>query len=169
MMTVTVTEKAPFKMIGYEKICDMTHQRHLTLIPEFWEEISTNGKLARLMSMQQLHQVKERSPVNAVMGYENVGAHAMAYLVGVVDFDNRLEVPDDLKMVEIPACKWAIMRSKPYSARHSFEQVQKLWQEAGKWFETATLQRINGPELEFYYTGEVENHHIVEVWIPVTD
>ena len=169
-MNYKVVEKGSFKFFGVEEIIDLTNGNNLIRIPKFWEECYEAGIIDKLSEVQQ--KVKTESEfklcvANGIMGYRDTGKDTMPYMIGVVDFEDELNVPEEYTLVSGKSFTWVVFRTEEHYESEVTEKIQELWRRIfQEWFPSSGYEHAEGPEMELYYTAD-DDRFFSEVWIPI--
>lgn len=167
-MNYKIEQKAAFKVFGAETIIDMTDDRNFEEIPKFWGKCHKNGTVDRLESFEMPRYESGLFKVNSVMCYRKTEGNTFPYMIGIVDLYNKLNAPEELTVVNVPACTWAIFRSEEHGFDDLSEKVQAVWKRIfPEWFPTSGYDHAGTAELEMTYETKEKERFYTEVWIPV--
>ena len=166
-MNYRIEQKEPFRLFGVEAIIDMTDGSNFKEIPEFWEKCHKNGIIDRLESFEMPRYESGLCKINSAMCYRNTEGNTFPYMIGIVDMHNKLKAPDDLSLVNIPACTWAIFKSEEHGFEDATEKIQAVWKRIfPEWLPTSGYEHAGSGELEMTYE-KGNDRFFTEVWIPV--
>lgn len=166
-MNYKIEEKPAFRVFGVETITSLVDNQNFIQIPQFWQKCNEDGTVYRLEKIEVASKPKGLLPVNSILCYRMIDENAFPYMIGVVDFDGKIKVPDDLVTVEVKPYTWAIFKTEEHSLEGAPEKIQALWNRIfPEWFPTSGYEHAGGPELELTYEI-ADNKYYSEIWIPV--
>ena len=166
-MDYRVEKKETFSVYGIEGIFNTKNGENLKTIPQFWDELLSDGRYEKLK--QSTHIAEDAQGdlclLNAICDYEPLDGSKFPYMVFA--FKTPASDTSAYKMVNIPSATWAIFKSETHKIEETTKAMQKL---IGRvytdWLPTANYEKVDGFELELYYG----NSDICwcETWIRVT-
>lgn len=166
-MNYKIEEKPAFRVFGVEKIINSTNNNNFIEVPQFWRKCNEDGTICRLESIEVSLQSKGLVPVNSIMCYNKTNGDTFPYMNGIVDFEGKTEIPEDLVTVEVKPYTWAIFKTEEHTCESASEKIQAVWKRIfPEWFPTSGYEHAEGPELELTYEMD-DNRYYTEVWIPV--
>jgi len=166
-MNYKIEERPGFKVFGVEEIINSVNENNFKQVPEFWRRCHTDGTCDRLSAIEVSSQVKGLCRLNAAMCYSDTGRDTFPYMIGVVDFEGKTEVPAEFTIVNIKPYTWAIFKTDEHGLEDAPQKIQPVWKRIfPEWFPTSGYEHADGPELELTYEVS-ENRFYTEVWIPV--
>lgn len=156
-MNYRIVEKEAFKIIGKAKRVTTVDGKNLEIIPKFWDEVCENGLYEKLKGM---------AGSLGILGICTDFAPDQEELTYIIAVEKaQSETPDGLIEREIPANTWAIFESVGPMPK----AIQEVWKRIfSEWFPATGYEHANGPELEVYLPGNMEDsNYKCEVWIPI--
>ncbi len=166
-MNYKIEEKASFRIFGVEKIIDSTNDNNFLQVPQFWEECHKNGTFNRLSNIDVPSNIKGLCKINSIMCYRKTADNTFPYMIGIVDFERKANIPDDLVTLEVQPYTWVIFKTEEHNLEDTSEKMQAIWKRIfPEWFPTSGYEHAEGPELELTYEI-TDNKFYSEVWIPV--
>jgi len=166
-MNYKIEQKDAFRIFGVEAVIDMTDGNNMLEIPGFWGKCRQDGTIDRLAGFEMPRYESGLCKINSVMCYRNTEGNTFPYMIGIVDLYNKLKAPDELTVVNVPACTWAVFKSEEHGFEDASEKIQAVWKRIfPEWFTTSGYEHADAGELEM--THEKGNDRFfTEVWIPV--
>lgn len=159
-MNYKIEKSEAFKIIGMERI--FSYENSYTEIPLFWTEYYTkysetyNKKLGGSCGIWKYGVCIEDPAMKSQFAYMIAG-----------DYHNE-EIPEGLKVVEIPAQTWAKFECKgplPVSLQSVNTRIFHEWLPGNPKYEIAA-----GYNIELYTMGDTSSQdYISEIWIPVKE
>lgn len=166
-MNYRIEEKGAFKAFGVERIIDTTNEQNFITIPKFWQECHENGTINRLCSIEVPSLNNGLLKTNSIMCYRYTGEDSIPYMIGIVDFEGKADVAQDLVSVDVEPYTWAIFRTEEHTFEDITEKIQAVWKRVfPEWFPASGYEHAAGPDLELTYMKSA-NKLYSEVWIPV--
>lgn len=165
-MKYRIETREAFQVYGIERIFDTNYDENLREIPNFWDEVLSNGECDKLAeSTGNLNNQGELCPVNAICEYRQTGGTTFPYMICALKSDKSDTT--GYKIVEIPSATWAIFTSEEYD----IDDVSTAFQDLNKrahteWLPTSTYNKLEGYDLEMYYEKESGKGYC-ESWIRV--
>ncbi|MDD4493649.1 MAG: AraC family transcriptional regulator [Eubacteriales bacterium] len=169
-MNWRIEEREAFEVFGIERIFG---NDEVAKVPDFWTEQLKSGEYERLY---QAAGAKRESGglhcINAVCGYNEVDGDRFPYMICAV------KKPDSdttgFKTAQIPAQTWAVFRNEKHDPQRKKETpemgdvfkslMDRIYQE---WLPSSGYEWAPAPDLEMYYTDDVDGMNFEEAWIPV--
>lgn len=147
-------KKPALKIAGLSKRMSMKDDEHLIATPLFWREFS--------VSERAFPMVKNMSPLGFVCVYTNREEQVFDYTIGVEVYKN---LDDSLKIIDIPACDWAIFEVTGDLPK----AIQETWQYIyTEYMPSISYEYGDVPELEVYPDGDTTaSDYKCEIWIPM--
>ncbi len=167
VMNYKIEEKSSFRVFGVETTIDSTNYNNFIQVPQFWSRCVKTGIIDRLSAIDVPSQIKGLCKINSIMCYGNKTDNAFQYMIGIIDFDGKAEIPDDLVTVDVGPYTWAIFKTEEHGMENAPEKIQAIWKRIfPEWFPTSGYEHADGPELELTYEISDDKFY-TEVWIPV--
>ncbi|WP_413537508.1 GyrI-like domain-containing protein [Enterococcus malodoratus] len=124
-------------------------------MPEFWNEVSSSGKLEQLIP----HMDQNNPGVMGISLMTSEVQDAWEYVIGVASNDTT----EEFAQYEIPAAKWAVFSGTGPMPGAIQELQQQVFTE---WLPTSGFEYAELPDIELYLNMEPENAQF-QVWLPV--
>jgi AraC family transcriptional regulator len=160
-MIYRLVEKDKYKVFGVDFFTTSVGGACYKEIPEFTDKIWDDGthyKINQILGYNRMHMLhgihydfKEDGSRRYMMGWEVP----------------EIGVPKEYKVLDIPACTWAVFEDK--GAMPEALLVQNTWKRIySEWFPSSGFEQVEGPTIEKYYWNDEEYvNYTCEVWIPV--
>jgi AraC family transcriptional regulator len=160
-MNYRIVEEDKFKVFGVEFLTSTVDNALYKEIPEFCDKIWDDGthfKINTLLGFPRMHMLhgihydfKEDGSRRYMMGWEVPEAG----------------VPDEYKILDIPACTWVVFEGK--AAMPENLAIQDIWRRIySEWFPSSGFEQVEGPCIEKYFWNDDEyEKYTCEVWIPI--
>ena len=148
-----IEKKEAFRIIGISAPLDQEIENNFAVVPQMWQEASTNGTLQKLASMMD-------TPPMGLLGVSACNNEEQwKYYIAV----SSTKPTGEFEQYTIPAATWAI-----FSGSGTNQSIQKLEQRIiTEWLPTSGYEYANAPDIEVYLNPDPQNAQY-EVWIPVT-
>ncbi len=152
-MNYKIEKKEAFRIIGISAPLDQEIENNFAVVPQMWQEASTNGTLQKLASMMD-------TPPMGLLGVSACNNEEQwKYYIAV----SSTKPTGEFEQYTIPAATWAI-----FSGSGTNQSIQKLEQRIiTEWLPTSGYEYANAPDIEVYLNPDPQNAQY-EVWIPVT-
>ncbi|WP_202710983.1 AraC family transcriptional regulator [Sporosalibacterium faouarense] len=156
-MKYKIVEKEGFTIVGKGIRVSTGNGENFKRIPKFWEECNENSLCSKLSEkMGELGLMG----VCTDMDMEN---DEFTYMIAIEKPDESLEL--DLTEIEISASTWAVFEAIGAIPDAIQDVTKRIFSE---WFPSTGYKHADGPELEIYYPGDVnDENYKSEVWIPI--
>lgn len=160
-MDYRIETKEAFTVYGIEEIFTTEDGKNLVEIPEFWLKCLEDGRFDKLIKSTN----EALSRVHAICAYRNTGGNTFpymlfAYLTKGCDTDGFTEV-------QVPAATWAIFKTEKHTQEETSGVIQNLVKRVyTDWLPTAGYKKVDGYELELYFTSDIDKYYS-ETWIRV--
>ena len=151
-MNYRIETKDAFRIVGASVPLDKDIEKNFSVIPQKWQEISTNGTLQRLTGMMD-------TPPMGVLGVSTCNdTEPWRYYIAV----SSSHAAEGLEEYTVPGATWAI-----FSGTGTNQAIQELERRiVTEWLPTSGYEYGNAPDVEVYLNPDPENARF-EVWIPV--
>lgn len=151
-MNYKIETKESFRIIGISAPLDQNIENNFAIVPQMWQEASTNGTLQKLASLMN-------TPPMGLLGVSACNNEEQwKYYIAV----SSTTPTDEFEQYTIPACTWAI-----FSGTGTNQSIQDLEQRIiTEWLPTSGYEYANAPDIEVYLNPDPQNAQY-EVWIPV--
>lgn len=151
-MNYKIETKESFRIIGISAPLDQNIENNFAIVPQMWQEASTNGTLQKLASLMN-------TPPMGLLGVSACNNEEQwKYYIAV----SSTTPTDEFEQYTIPACTWAI-----FSGTGTNQSIQDLEQRIiTEWLPTSGYEYANAPDIEVYLNPDPKNAQY-EVWIPV--
>ena len=167
-MDYRIESKDGFTVYGIEEVFTSENGDNFKEIPMFWEQVIADGRYDRLSESINNEQSEGVCPVNAICDYRRMEGNLFPYMLFAFRQENSNT--NGYTVVDVPAAKWAIFKSKEYSLEETSAVIQDLIKRVyTEWLPTANYQKLDGYELEMYYKNLKSNKHYCETWIRVIE
>lgn len=152
-MEYRIEKKEAFRIVGLKTPLSKVHEENLASVPIFWDEISRDGRLQKIIS-----KMSAENP--GVLGVNFCTEDSWNYYVAV-----RSEQPleDGLEECEIPASMWAIFSGKGAMPKAIQALARRVYTE---WLPNTEYEYANTPDLEMYLDATPQNANF-EIWLPI--
>ena len=131
---------------------DKDIEKNFSVIPQKWQEISTNGTLQRLTGMMD-------TPPMGVLGVSTCNdTQPWRYYIAVCTSQKK----GDLEEYVVPAAAWAVFPGE--GTNQSIQELERRI--VTEWLPTSGYEYGNAPDVEVYISPDPQNAKY-EVWIPV--
>ena len=152
-MNYKIEKKEAFRIIGISAPLDQEIENNFAVVPQMWQEASTNGTLQKLASMMD-------TPPMGLLGVSACNNEEQwKYYIAV----SSTKPTGEFEQYTIPAATWAI-----FSGSGTNQSIQKLEQRIiTEWLPSSGYEYANAPDIEVYLNPDPQNAQY-EVWIPVT-
>jgi AraC family transcriptional regulator len=160
-MEYRIENKEAFAVYGIEGIFTTDDGRNLKDIPMFWDECMKDGRFDNLKNSTN----ESLSRVHAICDYRKTEGNTFPYML----FAYRTDACNTagFTLVDVPAATWAIFKSEKHAAEQTSGVVQSLVKRVyTEWLPTAAYNKIDGYELELYFSSDIDKYY-VETWIRV--
>lgn len=161
-MDYVVEKMEEMKVIGYER--NFSYETSYKEIPKFWDEFCadcTNGK-----NDEQIQAISEECMIGEFGICIEDNSKEKEFLYMIAGKYNGNNVPQGMKIFEIPALEWAKFKCTgpmPGSLQAVNTQIFKEWLPGNPDYEIAT-----GMNIEWYSKGDCSAiDYESEIWIPV--
>ena len=159
-MKYKIVEKESFQVVGVKRTYNCNTGENLKSIPQFWDEVNTNGTDDLLAQLNN-------GEIEGVLGVCVVGESQKD--TGLMDYwiasAHVGDVPENLDSMEIPASKWVIFEvhgPMPHAMQDTWKQIYS------EWFPSNPYVPAGTPELEVYLSGNPSSaDYYSEIWIPI--
>lgn len=156
-MNYKLTEKPGFTLVGTSIEVSTEHGENMVKIPAFWNEISQNGTMDKILSLPGIKELTGAcimdDPKATVFTYAAAGF-----------FESPIEAPGFTSWNVGPQT-WAVFEVVGQMP----QAIQDVWQRIfAEWFPATGFEHANAPELEVYPPGDTTApDYRCEIWIPV--
>ncbi len=157
-MNYKILEKPSFQVVGQGITVSMENGENLKRIPQFWDEVNTNGFTDHLSAY-----AGDLGVVGVCTDF-NSDSNEFVYFIGIEKPSEPIDL-ENIEEIEIPSQTWAVFESigaMPHA-------IQQVWDRVfTEWFPSTGYKPAEGPQLESYPEGDVTStaYHS-EVWIPI--
>lgn len=154
-MEYQLIDKDAFQVTGFGLKLAQDMEAAQKRIPEFWNEVSSSGKLEQLIP----HMDQNNPGVMGISLMTSEVQDAWEYVIGVASNDTT----EEFAQYEIPAAKWAVFSGTGPMPGAIQELQQQVFTE---WLPTSGFEYAELPDIELYLNMEPENAQF-QVWLPV--
>ncbi len=159
-MNYRIVQKPAFQLYGIERIFDTKDGKNLIDVPNFWQEIMSNGEFEKLAKSCDFP-----STAQAICDYRPIGGEQFVYMIGCMK--TPLSNTDGYTVVDIPASTWAIFKNEPHTIEETSKETQSLIRRIyTDWLPTANYDKVDSFELELYY-DTTDGRFYEEAWVRV--
>lgn len=152
-MNYRIETKGAFRIVGVSVPLEKDIEKNFAVIPQKWQEVSTNGTLQRLIGMMD-------TPPMGVLGISTCNdEEPWRYYIAV----SSSKECGELEEYTVPAATWAVFPGSGTNA--SIQELERRI--VTEWLPTSGYEYGNAPDLEVYLNPDPQNAQY-EVWIPVT-
>ena len=167
-MDYRIESKDGFTVYGIEEVFTSENGDNFKEIPMFWEQVIDDGRYDRLTESINNEQSKGLCPVNAICDYRRMEGNLFPYMLFAFRQENSNT--NGYTVVDVPAAKWAIFKSKEYPVEETSAVIQDLIKRVyTEWLPTANYEKLDGYELEMYYENLKTGKQYCETWIRVVE
>lgn len=162
VMNYRIEEKEAFRIVGLKKRVSIMFDGVNPEIAAMWA--SLNAEL-----IQQLKSLSNVAPSGLISGSANFSEGRMeekGELDHYIGAATRLECPEHLASLEVPASSWAVFEAVgPFP-----ETLQQVWGRIySEWFPSSSYEQLEGPEILWNENKDVTSPNFrSEIWIPVS-
>lgn len=151
-MNYRIETKDAFRIVGVSVPLDKDIEKNFSVIPQKWQEISTNGTLQKLVGMMD-------TPPMGVLGISTCNdTQPWRYYIAVSTSQEK----GDLEEYVVPAATWAVFPGE--GTNQSIQELERRI--VTEWLPTSGYEYGNAPDVEVYISPDPQNAKY-EVWIPV--
>lgn len=151
-MNYRIETKDAFRIVGVSVPLDKDIEKNFSVIPQKWQEISTNGTLQRLTGMMD-------TPPMGVLGVSTCNdTQPWRYYIAVSTSQEK----GDLEEYTVPSAAWAVFPGE--GTNQSIQELERRI--VTEWLPTSGYEYGNAPDVEVYLSPDPQNAKY-EVWIPV--
>lgn len=151
-MEYKIEKKEALPVYGIEGIFTLKNGENLKAIPQFWMDLFSDGRYAKLEASANLEEGEQGNlcTLNAICDYETVTEDKFPYMIFA--FETPKSNPAGYKQIIVPAATWAIFKSETHRIEETSGVMQALIDRVyTDWLPTAKFDKIDGNELELYY------------------
>lgn len=151
-MNYRIETKEAFRIVGVSVPLQKDIEKNFAVIPQKWQEISTDGTLQRLIGMMD-------TPPMGVLGISTCNdTEPWRYYIAVSTSQEKGELSEYI----VPQATWAV-----FPGEGTNESIQELERRiVTEWLPTSGYEYGNAPDVEVYLNPDPQNAKY-EVWIPV--
>ena len=151
-MNYRIETKEAFRIVGVSVPLQKDIEKNFAVIPQKWQEISTDGTLQRLIGMMD-------TPPMGVLGISTCNdTEPWRYYIAVSTSQEKGELSEYI----VPQATWAV-----FPGEGTNESIQELERRiVTEWLPTSGYEYGNAPDVEVYLNPDPQNARY-EVWIPV--
>lgn len=155
-MNYRVEEFEEFRLVGYKERMTMNNGENLKRIPEFWNELSAQGKCEEMM------KYNDNDNLRCLGVCANADDQCFDYFVAT---GSGKAIPAEMDELIVPASTYAIFECRGKMP----EGQQKIWKRIfTEWFPGSAYEPADGPQIEWYSDGPMDSEdYLSEIWIPV--
>lgn len=151
-MNYRIETKDAFRIVGVSVPLEKDIEKNFSVIPQKWQEISTNGTLQKLVGMMD-------TPPMGVLGISTCNdTQPWRYYIAVSTSQEK----GDLEEYVVPAATWAVFPGE--GTNQSIQELERRI--VTEWLPTSGYEYGNAPDVEVYISPDPQNAKY-EVWIPV--
>ncbi len=142
-MNYKIEKKEAFRIIGISAPLDQEIENNFAVVPQMWQEASTNGTLQKLASMMD-------TPPMGLLGVSACNNEEQwKYYIAV----SSTKPTGEFEQYTIPAATWAI-----FSGSGTNQSIQELEQRIiTEWLPTSGYEYANAPDIEVYLNPDPQN------------
>ncbi len=145
-----------FRLVGYKERMSMEQGQSFIRIPQFWNELTSNGKCQAMMKYND----NKRLCCLGVCAYGDEKSFDYYIATG-----SNQAIPQEMAELIVPTSTYAI-----FTCTGKLPQAQQdMWKRIfSEWFPASGYAPTEGPQIEWYAEGDMnaEDYHS-EIWIPV--
>lgn len=157
-MNYKIEKKEAFGFSGMTRTVSTENGENFVAIPKFWEELMKDGRFEIMM-----RKSVDGKFVGACMPMIPAMENSFDYIIGI--FSEGAVAGYDYH--EVPRAEWAVFEVRGPLG----DSLQKAWEYIEeKWSPKKGYERVNLPELEVCYEGDVNDaDYLTEIWIPIQE
>ncbi|MDO5521240.1 MAG: GyrI-like domain-containing protein [bacterium] len=146
-----------FRLVGYKERMKFENGENFIRIPEFWKEISKEGKDKVLM------EYNDHKDLCCLGVCTNGDEKGFDYYIAT---GSSKEITGDLKELIVPAHTFVIFECVGKLP----DAMQNVWKTMfTEWFPSSDYTVVDGPQMEWYGPGDMDqDDYVSEIWIPVS-
>lgn len=145
-----------FELVGKSKQISMVQDQNFMTIPEFWEEVCSDGSCEKIFGINH----REKEEMYGVCYDFRMEEKLFRYMIAAKP---ETKIPDDLERIHVPESLWA--KFKCVGEKEIQIVTQKIFNE---WLPNSEYEHADAPEIEWYSTGDVAADDFdCEVWLPI--
>lgn len=152
-MNYRIETKEPFRIVGVSVPLDKEIEKNFAVIPQKWQEISTDGTLQELIGMMDTEPM-------GVLGVSTCNREEQWRYYIAVSSSKETEKYEEYT---VPAATWAIFPGT--GTNQSIQELEKRI--VTEWLPTSGYEYGDAPDVEVYISPDPQNAKY-EVWIPIT-
>ncbi|KXZ15143.1 hypothetical protein AXI59_04630 [Bacillus nakamurai] len=157
-MNYTMKEKEAFEVVGKPLHVSVVNSVNKRRIPEFWEELNTNGFTDRLAA------AADSSSLLGICTDYDGDLQEFTYLIAAEKHGGP--IPEGCCVKTIRRATWAVFEAigpVPGAVQNTWERI------FSEWFPSTGYEHAGGPEIEVYDAAAdiTDEKHRTEIWIPV--
>lgn len=159
IMNYKLVKKESFKVVGISKRVTSKNGENFKVIPKFWQDIMEDGRF------DELHKNKKEFGVMGLCLNFDREQEEFDYMIAVEG--DCLESLEEVNVVEIPECTWAVFESVGALPK----SIQETWHRIfAEWFPATNYEHADAPEFEAYLDGDTSSKdYKCEAWVPVVE
>lgn len=156
-MNYRIEEMKEFRLVGYKERVTMNDGENFIRIPQFWNEVNTDGRCDRMM------QYNDNEKLMCMGVCANEEETSFEYFIAT---GSDKEIPEDMVELIVPASTYVIFECVGKLP----EGQQNMWKRVfTEWFPKSAYDLAKGPQLEWYSDGDpTSDEYYSEIWLPIT-
>jgi AraC family transcriptional regulator len=155
-MDYRIMKKDAFRIVGKALRVSTVDGQNFTEIPKFWMQCNSDGTTDKLVGLS------DDATTLGVCANFSPEMNEFDYYVAAPNQAGA--VPEGCTQYTVPALTWAVFDAVGSLPNSIQSLMPKIYSE---WFPASSFEHADGPELEVYPMGEMDEHYRCEVWIPV--
>ncbi|MBE5966098.1 MAG: AraC family transcriptional regulator [Lachnospiraceae bacterium] len=155
-MNYRIEELNEFRFVGYKERVSNENGENFKRIPQFWDEVSTDGRCEKMM------QYNDNKKMYCMGICANADENSFDYYIAT---GSSKEIPEDMAELIVPAGNYVIFECVGKLP----ESQQTMWKRVfTEWFPKSAYDLIDGPQIEWYSDGDTtSDEYYSEIWLPV--
>ena len=156
-MDYRIIKREPFRIVGKSIRVTTADGQNFIMCPQFWAQCCADGTVEKLCS------ISDGPEMMSVVANFSPDLTEFDYFVAVPKKEGGLS--EGITEFIIPSQTWAVFDAVG-RLPHSIQTLMpKIY---GEWFPASSFEHANGPELEVYLEGNMDDERYrCEVWMPV--
>ncbi len=155
-MEYQLINKEAFRVVGKALRVPMSDGGHSVSIPKFWDEVMNDGTFNTLMA------IADTTDSLGLCANFAPDMSSFDYIIGVFSKDGA--IPAGCVELNVKPYKWAVFETRGTMPKAIQDLNVRVFQE---WFPSSGYQHDDGPDIELYPEGEVNDDYMTQVWVPI--
>ncbi len=155
-MEYQLVNKEAFRVVGKALRVPMQDAGHSVSIPQFWDEVMNDGTFNTLMA------IADTTDSLGLCANFAPDMSSFDYIIGVFSKDGA--IPAGCVELHVKPYKWAVFEARGTMPKAIQDLNARVFSE---WFPSSGYQHDDGPDIELYPAGEVNDDYMTQVWVPI--